>query len=264
MKIYVLDGAGSAGRTSGVIDKTVDRLKEKLEISEAKWIDYPAAMLKVVGGKYTWEESSREGVRLLLDEMGTHDEEVILLAYSAGNKPLHDFLEMFPELHKRILAVGFMSDPWRPADKFQAGTRRPIGYGVKGQRLGPIPDRTFWTSVYNDAISAAFPDALIRYVADSINGSIDEIITEAIELGKLGTFQLSWQLGVVKREPFTWFFGLGGRIAQFGVDVLGYLSGDHTRAYTDPYKTDDGKTESLAVRFGDTIAWKVKKAKGLV
>lgn len=264
MKIYILDGAGSAGRTSGVIDHTVDRLIEKLDISEAKWIDYPAAMLKLVGGNYTWDESSRMGVRLLMEEMAGHDEQVILLSYSAGNKPLHDFLDMFPEFHNRISAVGFMSDPWRPADRFQAGTPKPIGYGIKGERLGPIPNKSYWTSVVDDVISAAWPDALMRYVADTVDGRFDEMITKAINLGALGKFQLSWQLGVVQKEPLRWFFGLGGRIGQFAADAHGYLSGAHTNDYIKPFKTNDGKEESLAVRLADSIAWKVKKDLGLV
>ena len=264
MKIYVLDGAGSAGRTSGIIDHTVKRLVEKLDISEAKWIDYPAAMLELVGGNYTWDESSRMGVRMLLEEMESHDEEVILLSYSAGNKPLHEFLDMYPELHRRILAVGFMSDPWRPADRYQTGTPKPIGYGIKGQDYGPIADRSFWTSVFNDVISAAYPDALMRYIADVVDGRFDQMITEAIKLGSLGSFQLSWQLGIVQRQPLTWFFGMGGRITQFGSDVRGYLTGAHTHDYITPFKTPDGKEDSLAVRLADSIAWKVRKTKGLV
>ena len=263
MKIHVLDGAGSAGRTSGIIDHTVNRLKEKLDISEAKWINYPASMMGV-GGNKTWEESSREGVRLLMEEMLSHDEDVILLSYSAGNKPLHDFIDMFPEFHNRIRAVGFMSDPWRPRERYQAGTPAPIGWGIKGERRGPIPEKSFWTSVHNDAISAAYPDALIRYAADVSEGSPDEIIIKAINLGKLSNFQLSWQLGVVKNEPLRWFFGLGGRIAQLGTDVRGYLTGAHTNDYIVPFKTTDGKSDSLAVRLADTIAWKVKKDLGLV
>lgn len=264
MKIYILDGAGSAGRTSGVIDHTVNRLLKRLDGSEAKWIDYPAAMLKTVGGNYTWEESSREGVKLLLDEMTSHDEKVILLAYSAGNKPLHDFLDMFPEFHDRILAAGFMSDPWRPAERYQNGTPEPIGYGIMGERLGPIPEKSFWTSVVDDVISAAYPDALMRYLADTIEGTFDEMITDAIRLGSLGKFQLSWQLGVIQSDPFRWFFGLGGRIAQFGNDAYGYLSGRHTNAYTEIFNTNDGKAESLAVRLADSIAWRVRVELGLV
>lgn len=263
MRIHVLDGAGSANRTSGIIDKTVQRLVEKLDISEAKWINYPASMMGV-GGDKTWEESSREGVRLLAEEMKSHDEDVILLSYSAGNKPLHDFLDMFPEFHDRIRAVGFMSDPWRPRDRFQAGTPKPIGWGVNGERLGPIPDRSFWTSVYNDAISAAWPDALIRYTSAVSAGSPDQIVTNAINMGQMGNFQLAWQLGIIQRNPLGWFLGLGGRIGQLAADVRGYLTGAHTNDYIKPFKTSDGKTESLAERLGDSIAWKVRKDLGLV
>lgn len=264
MRIHILDGAGTAGKSSGVIDKTAESIAEKLDIAEIKWIDYPAAMLKTVGGNYTWEESSREGVRLLIEEMNSHDDRVILLAYSAGNKPVHDFLDMFPEFHDRIAAVGFMSDPWRPRDRYQTGTPKPIGYGIKGEREGPLGDRSYWTSVVNDVISAAWPDAIMRYVADVVEGSFDDMITEAIRLGRLGNFQLSWQLGIVQRNPFGWLFGLGGRIGQFAADARGYLTGAHTNDYIKPFKTNDGITDSLATRLGSTIAWKVKKDLGLV
>lgn len=263
MKIYVLDGAGSANRTSGIIDKTVDRLKQTLDISEAKWINYPAAMMGV-GGNKSWEQSSREGVALLMEEMQKHEEDVILLSYSAGNKPLHDFLDVFPEFHSRIRAVGFMSDPWRPRDRYQAGTPKPIGWGIKGERIGPLGDRSFWTSVVNDAISAAYPDALIRYAADVSEGNPDEIITKAIHLGSLNNWQLGWQLGIIQRNPIGWFLGLGGRIGQFAADVRGYLSGVHTTAYIQPFKTNDGKSFSLAERLADSISWKVGKDLGLV
>lgn len=263
MKIYVLDGAGSANRTSGIIDKTVQRIVEKLEISDAIWINYPAAMMGV-GGDKSWEQSSREGVAMLMEEMRKHDEDVILLSYSAGNKPLHDFLDVFPEFHKRIRAVGFMSDPWRPRDRYQANTPKPIGWGIKGERVGPLGDRSYWTSVVDDAISAAWPDALIRYAADVSEGQPDEIITRAIDLGKLGNWQLGWQLGIIQRNPIGWFFGLGGRIGQLAADVRGYLTGAHTTAYIQPFKTKDGNHASLAERLGDSIAWKVKKDLGLV
>ena len=195
---------------------------------------------------------------MLLEEMSTHDEDVILLSYSAGNKPLHEFLNMYPELHDRILAVGFMSDPWRPKDRFQHGTPKPVGYGIKGEDYGPIPEKSYWTSSVNDVISAAWPDALMRYVADTVDGRWDEMITKAIELGRLGNSQLAWQIGIMKRQPLTWFFGLGGRIVQFGKDVQGYLTGEHTNAYINELRTPDGKRESLAVRLADTIVWKLK------
>lgn len=258
MKLYVLDGAGSAGRTSGIIDATVNRISAKVKLSEIKWINYPASMMGV-GGSQSWEDSSRIGVRLLAEEMQSHNEDVVLLSYSAGNKPLHDFLDVYEEFHQRIVAVGFMSDPWRPKGRYQAGTREPIGYGVKGERLGPIANRSYWTSGYNDVISAAYPDAIMRYVADVVDGTPDQIITEAIRLGSLGSFQLSWQLGIIQKNPIGWLLGLGGRVGQFASDANGYLTGAHTKAYITPVKTSDGKTGSLAERLGDTIAYKISK-----
>lgn len=255
MKILVLDGIGSWNRTSGIIDHAVDRLKEKLGC-DAKWVNWKAAMAGV-GGAGSWEQNSRDGVALLVSEFADTTEDFVLLSYSGGNRVVHEFLDECPHLHDRVKAVGFMSDPWRPRDRWQAGTVQPIGYGIMGEDYGPIPDRTYWTSSHADVISAAWPDALMRYAADISPGDPDDFIDTAIRMGHLGQFQLAWQLGVIQREPLRWFLGLGGRIGQFGADAHGYLTGAHTSAYTDPYRTA-GDDRSLAVRLADSIAWKLR------
>lgn len=264
MIVYVMDGAGTAGRTSNVIDHTADAVVKNLsrvgvEI-RAEWVEYPASIAPV-GGKFSWAQSAQIAKQNLLDKVKAHDEDIILLAYSAGNLPAHEFLrECEPSVINRVKAVGLMSDPWRPRGTGQAGTPTPSGYGVMGEDRGPIPGRTFWTSVEGDAISGAKHDALIRYVGDLAINTPDGIIEDAIKKWSDNSFQLAWQLGIVQRNPFGWFIGMGARMAQLRVDVERYLGGWHTTHYTRPFAGGD----SLAVRMGNSIAYKVKKDHGLL
>ena len=255
MRILVLDGIGSHNRTSGVVDHAVQRLAEKLDCG-ATWVNWKAAMAGV-GGAGSWAENSRQGVKLMIDEFDKSSDDFVLIAYSGGNRVVHEFLDECPHLHERVLAVGLMSDPWRPKDRWQSGTAKPIGYGIMGEDYGPIADRTFWTSAHADVISAAWPDALMRYAADISPGDPDEFVATAIRMGHLGQFQLAWQLGVIQREPLRWFFGLGGRIGQLGADAHGYLTGAHTNAYINPYRVGEDD-RSLAVRLADSIAWRLR------
>src|SRR5699024_4370625 len=164
MRIYVLDGAGTHGRhDNSVIAGGVDRLEGSLirkhdPDTTAEWVPWQAALMGVGGNRESWETNSREGVRLLVERMKSHDEDVILIAYSAGNKPAHDFLNDHPEFHDRVAAVGFVSDPWRPRDRWQHGLGDPGGWGVCGEDYTPIPARCFWTAVPGDVIPCAQPD----------------------------------------------------------------------------------------------------------
>src|SRR5699024_8617925 len=98
MRIYVLAGAGPhGGHANSVIAGGVDRLEGTLirkhdPDTTAEWVPWEAALMGVGGNRESWETNSREGVRLLVERMQSHDEDVILIAYSAGNKPAHDFL----------------------------------------------------------------------------------------------------------------------------------------------------------------------------
>lgn len=262
MRIYCLDGIGTLGREYGsVLAHCADHIAGKLTTT-AYWVPWHAAMLGV-GGDGSWADNAAAGVDMLVSRMGRHDEQVILLAYSGGNKVVHDFLDEHPEYHDRIAAVGLMSDPWRPKDRYQHGTPDPAPrYGIMGQNYGPIRDHTFWTTAVDDAISSAWPDALIRYPGDVSVGSMDQIIEEAIHLGSLGKFQLAWQTRIIQRDPLGWFLGLGGRIGQLAADVDGYMTGGHTTAYTREFVTRNmwGERDDrpLAIRLGDSIAWHVR------
>ena len=260
IRVLVCDGIGTAGRTSNVIDPAVhhltDDLNERGIETVSEWIDYPAAMLKLVGGNYTWQQSSDMAVKLLIEQFQKYpDDKFVLMAYSGGNKPVHEFLEYFSRFHHQVVSVGFMSDPWRPEKKFQHDTPDPGGFGVCGQDAGPLEDRSFWTSVKGDPISGAAPDSLLRYVGDLGHGTPDQMIRDAIIYFQQGKFQLAAFLGLPFHE---WFFGLGARINATAAEVQRYMSGWHTTYYTKPFKTSESDDRSLSVRFGATLSYAVR------
>lgn len=260
MRILVADGIGSYGTTSKIVDHVANRLSSKTG-APAIWVPWKAAMFGGIGGQSgTWAENSREGVHQMIEQVLKANDDVVLLGYSGGNRVVHEFLTECPHLLDRVAAVGLMSDPWRPRDRWQSGTAKPNGWGVVGEDYGPIPERTYWTSATDDVISAALPDALMRYAADLCSGGPDEIIEEAIKRFRSNSFQLAVQYHLIQRDPLRWFLGLGPRIDQLTRDAHGYLNGRHTGAYTEPhYESDRNDGRSLAHRLADTIAYKVRK-----
>lgn len=258
--VAVFDGVGTDGRVDGsVLAPCVDRLAAKIG-ADTRWFPWGGSTMLNMGGGGTWADNSRAGVADLAAWMDANPHQhIVLMSFSGGSKPAHDFLLKHPRFHNRVLAAGFLSDPWRPRDRWQHGLASPTPrYGVMGERYTPIPDRALWTTVDTDPISSAYPDALLRYLADTSDGNMDQIITKAIEHGRLGTFQLFWQLGIIQRDPLRWFLGMGGRIGQLAADVRAYMfDGAHTKAYHVPVRTPDGKLGSRSDRLADSLAWLV-------
>ena len=252
MRIYILDGIGTHDRPEGLVMKQVaDAITAKMSISEVKWINWPASMMNQ-GGKLSWNDATKIGVTMLTDEVSTNDEDFILLAYSGGNKPAREWLYQNPELRERCKAVALVSDPFRPRDRWQAGLPNPGGWGIAGEDYGPIPDRTFWTSIPGDVISSARPDAILRTMADLSDGPPELILNDATETLKQNKFQLGHQLKV---PFFEWFTSLGRRINEAVVDVQRYFGGWHTTKYTTSFNGGG----SLCTRIGESISWKLRK-----
>lgn len=255
MRILVLDGIGSYNRTSGIIDVTAHRLGNALGV-KPEWINWRAAMAGV-GGSGSWEQNSEDAVEIMHQKFDSADpdEKFILLAYSGGNYPTHKFLDRYSEHHNQIAAVGFMSDPWRPRDRWQHGLGNPFGYGVCGENYTPIRDRAYWTAVPGDIITSVPADSLARYFADACYGDPDKLIADFISVAAKGRFQIAQFCGL---PPHQWFFGLGPRIDAAIRAVNGYLhEGKHTTHYVGPVHTGPDDSRSLAERLADTIEWKV-------
>lgn len=253
MRILVRDGIGTAGSSSGVVDITAHRLAA-LTGAAVEWVSWPAAMAGV-GGRSTWTAGARRGLadlRRRVGAGGTADwgDELVLLAYSGGNRIVHDFLDAHPEQLGRVRAVGLMSDPFRPRDRFQAGLPEPGGWGLCGERLGPIPERTRWCAVPGDVITAAEPDAILRTVADvsaNVPGGLRRDVAEILFGGR---FQLVWQVDSARRDPLGWLAGLGGRLARARLDVERYFTGWHTTNYT---RRATGGGPGVAELFADEL-----------
>lgn len=259
MLIAYADGIGSArlGDDSGSLINHVTRpLAAKTGARTAR-ITWPASMA-TIGGPLSWTVAAHHGV-LELDRIARENPEpLILIGYSGGNRVIHDWLDQRPHEHHRVAAVGLLSDPYRPHGSEQNGTPPTSGWGVCGQRRGPIADRTFWTTHPQDVISNAAPDSLLRTVADLSDKIPGGLLSDLSGHHQRGDWQLLWQLGVFRTNPLSWFGSFGSRLTQARRDIDGYLvRGFHTAGYTDPFPTRDGKTESLAHRLAASLAWKV-------
>ena len=239
-----------------VVRPLVANLTRRRHSASDKRVVWPASMAGI-GGPLSWADASSEGVQWLDDTIRTapEDTRLILLGYSGGCRVIHEWLDQNPDLLDQVAAVGLLSDPYRPPGRSQHGTRQLGGWGIAGQRKGPISQRTFWTSVEGDVISDAQPDALLRTVADLSDripgGFLDDLWGHHLD----GSWQLAWQLNVIRTNPLGWLGTLGRRFDQARVDIHGYMTGRHTLAYLEPHETASGN-ESLAQRLADTVAYR--------
>lgn len=261
MLIAHCDGIGTARLTDddgrSILQHVVKPLAAKTGARPVR-VKWPAS-LATVGGPMSWTVAAHHGV-LELDKIAADypDERIILVAYSGGCRVVHDWLDTRPHEHDRVAAVGFMSDPFRPYGRQQHGTPHVGGWGVCGQRTGPLPDRSLWTTHPDDVISNARPDALLRTFADLSDKIPGGLLADLAGHHHRGDWQLLWQLGVLRTNPLAWFGTLGPRLDQARRDIEGYLGGKHTRGYTEPFATPDGSTHPLAYRLAASLAWLVK------
>lgn len=262
----VFDGIGTSGKTSNVLDFAATTIAKNLREAGVEviteWAVWPASMFGAIGGRESWQASSIIAKAWLNDKLKAipPQDKIILLAYSGGNKPVHEWLNENPDKLHRVAAVGFASDPFRPYGKQQHGMEKLHGYGICGQDEGPIPDVSFWVAVPGDDITDSPRDAILRTAADFSGGFPAEILEQAIPKLTKGNFQLAWQLGIIQRDPIGYLRGLGGRLDYARQSIIRYGSGFHTTHYREPYAGGD----SPMVRFGNTIAYKVKKDHGLL
>lgn len=214
-------------------------------------VQWPASMARV-GGDQSWDEAAREGVRNL-DEILARSpgEPVVLLGYSGGCKVVHDWLDQRPDARHRVAAVGLMSDPFRPRGRWQATLPDPGGWGICGEKLGPIPGRTFWTSSGPDVISSCPADSPLRTfadVSDKIPGSLlDDLRGHLVK----DDWQLATYMKMWRKDPLGYLRDLPRRMHVARTGVEGYLASAHTLAYT-------RGNPSLALQLAGSINWALK------
>lgn len=262
MLIVTADGIGTAGilpdDTRSIIGHVAGRLAQKTARHQVVPVHWPAAMAGI-GGRTSWSVSAHIGV-LSLDRIADEhaDQELVLLGYSGGNRVIHDWLDTRPGMLERVVAVGLMSDPYRPAGRWQSGLVDPGGSGICGERLGPIPDRTFWTSAPGDVISSCPQDSPLRTAADVADQLPGAMLADLSGHLRRGDWQLANAMQLWRRDPLAYLRGLGPRLDRARRDIEGYLLGLHTTAYTRAHRTPDGRGESLAHRLADSIAWSLR------
>lgn len=261
MIIAYADGIGSARLTEddgrSILQHVVRPLAAKTGARPVR-VEWPASMVGV-GGSHSWAVAAHHGV-LALDKIAADHprDDLVLLGYSGGNRVVHDWLDQRPHMRDRVAAAGFMSDPHRPAGRWHAGGRDglpdPGGWGICGQRLGPIPARSFWTSSPGDAISSCPPDSPLRTLADLSDRIPGALLADLSGHLRAGDWQLATHMGLWRRDPLAYLRGLGPRMDRARRDVEGYLSGRHTLDYTRPWQGGP----SLAHRLADRIAWNLR------
>ncbi|UVK63995.1 lysin B [Gordonia phage Vardy] len=259
MHIIYADGIGSSA--PGVVneDSVLYDVIERLVVLNREYkpdrVIWPASMA-MVGGNKSWDESTRLGVEnidYIVD--GLNGETFILLGYSGGCRVIREWLMKNEHRLTQVVAVGMLSDPFRPKGRKQAELPDTIGWGICGQELGPIPDRTYWTTVPGDVISDAREDSLLRTAADASNVMPGQFVADLAKHLTDGDLQLAYQLKVFRQNPVKWLFNLGPRLHQARIDIEGYLGGQHTTAYQKPYAGGG----SLAHRLADSINWKATR-----
>lgn len=257
MHIIYADGIGTGGPKfkdeQSILRKVVDRLLELKPSYTATRLQWPASMV-TIGGKYSWTEASLMGVEELDRIIDMNPERsFILLGYSGGCRVIHDWLDRNQHRLHKIAAVGLMSDPFRPKDKKQYGMSDTEGWGICGQKPGPIPKSTFWTTAPGDVISDALRDALLRTPADASDVMPGQFLWDLKNHLAKGDLQLAWQIGLFKKNPLAWFNALRPRLRQARHDIHGYLNGRHTDSYVKPYAGGP----SLAHRLAGSINWHI-------
>ena len=261
MLIITCDGIGTAGVSPGdsrsILGHVSARLAQKTGQHRIIPVAWPASMAGI-GGPKSWTVAAHMGV-LALDKIAREhpDQPLILLAYSGGNRVVHDWLDTRPAEHARVAAVGLMSDPYRPLGREQHGTARMPGWGICGQRRA-LPGRTYWSASAADVITCCPPDSPLRTFADLSDQIPGALLADLAGHLRRGDWQLATHMGLWRRDPLGYLRNLGPRMDAARRGVEGYLRGEHTLAYTRPHHTPDGRGESLAHRLADTIAWALR------
>lgn len=261
MLVLYADGIGTADIPAGddrsILWGVARQVADRVD-GEVLRVPWPASMAGV-GGPLSWSDAAAQGVRALDELVNAYPgREVVLLGYSGGCRVVHDWLDAVPYQHGRVRAVGLLSDPFRPSGRWQAATPPlpdPGGWGIAGQRLGPLPDRTYWSSAPGDVISSCPADSPLRTLADLSDKVPGALLWDLRGHLQRGDWQLANYMRLWRRDPLGYLRGLGPRLDRARRDVEGYLTGAHTLAYTRPFEGGD----SLASRLAATVGWKATR-----
>lgn len=283
--VLVMDGIGTAStptKTSSVLDYAADEVMSGITDAVREIVLWPASYGPVGDGS-SWTQSADIGVINAVGIISRYpDHDIVIMAYSGGNLIAKRLLEVRPDLHARVVAMGRLSDPWRPRNRWQHGTPDPGGWGVCGEELGPIADRTYWSSapavskwlirpsrrnnrtlphtVLADPISSSHEKSLLRPFADGtdyLGTDIEAFFRDVTNVSQKNNSQILLEMVKLRQNPFAYLFGLGERVRITLDEAAAYgMYGQHTNAYIEEFYTTDGARHSLSARLGKTVLHK--------
>ncbi|WP_152427981.1 hypothetical protein [Dietzia sp. UCD-THP] len=253
MRILIADGEGAYRRSSGVMDAFVDDLTVRLGARAAVRVRWPEPEQTRLHRPRSWDAASAAGVADLARLVGLHTSDgIVLLGCCCGCRVIHDWLDAHPEQLDRVLAVGLLSDPLRPRDRWLPGTGDPGGQGVAGRRVGPVPDRTFWVSVPGDPLSGIERDSLLRAAVRDSPLTPDQVYRGVLEDLPESRTQLAMRLHVLQ-HPAEWPMVFGRRLDEARAALLRYEDRAYTAQYSEPGPDGRSPMEILGDRIVDEV-----------
>lgn len=267
MLIAFADGIGSARLADDddehlILRKVADRLANSLRhhgyVVDIARVEWPASMAGV-GGPLSWTVAAHHGV-LAIDHLARvyPDRRLILLGYSGGCRVVHDWVDTRAHDRPRVIAAGLLSDPFRPASRWQHGAPDPGGWGICGQRVGHLPDATLWSSHPDDVISSCPPDSPLRTLADLSDRIPGGFADDFANHMRYGNWQLATYIGTWRKDPLGYLNNLVPRMRAARRGIEAYLTGSHTTAYVRQFDSHDGDYRPLIDRLADSLSWKVR------
>lgn len=262
MRILIADSDGAYRHTAGVIDHFAAALATRLSARPPVRVQWPQPEETRLRRPRTWDAASAAGVADLARIVRLHpSDEIILLGSRCGCRVIQDWLEAYPDQLDRVVGVGLMADPCRPRDRSLRGLGSPDGHGVAGERVGPVPDRTFWVSVPGDPLSDVEPNGLLRTAVGDSPLTPDQVYRGLLADLPDSRTQLAARLHVLQ-HPTQWPAVFGQRLDQAREQLVRYGDDGHLARYTE--SGPDGR--SPLELLGDRIAAEVlaRRAAGTV
>lgn len=249
VRILIADSNGGYRQTSAILGRFVDDLTEWTGAREAVWVQWPAPGAVGRRRSHTWESSAAAGVADLSRLVRLHPSDaLVLIGVRCGSRVIHDWMDAHPEDLDRVAAVGLIADPFRPSDRWLAGTTDPGGQGVAGLRRGPIPDRTHWASVPGDPLSGVQPNNLLRGAVRASDLTPAQVYEELIDDLPDTRTRFAMRLHVAQ-HPALWSPHLLRQLDDATDTLLAYRDAEYTAKYE-----DDGSGVSPLARLARIIA----------
>lgn len=251
MRIFIADSDGGYRRPSTILGDFAEDLAEWTGAREIERVQWPAPGAGGRRRSHTWASASAAGVADLNRLVRLHpSDDLVLIGACCGTRVIHDWMDAHPEDLDRVVAVGLIADPFRPRDRWLAGTPDPRGQGVAGLRRGPIPDRTHWVSVPGDPLSGVRSSSLLRGAVRDSELTPAQVYDDLVAGLPDTRTRVALRLHVAQ-HPGLWSPRLVRRLDDTTDTLLRYRDGTYLTQYT---AGDDSPMARLATVIADQVA----------